>query len=60
MTFSFEEYLKKKNLSQNTIKAYLFTVKQYQSKYMLINKKNLQAYKTLWNTIICKHLSKHF
>lgn len=46
MTFSFEEYLKKKNLSQNTIKAYLFTVKQYQSKYMLINKKNLQAYKT--------------
>ena len=46
MTFSFEEYLKKKNLSQNTIKAYVFTVKQYQSKYILINKKNLQAYKT--------------
>lgn len=46
MTFSFEEYLKKKNLSQNTIKSYLFTVKQYQSKYLIINKKNLQAYKT--------------
>ena len=46
MAFSFEEYLKKKNLSQNTIKLYLFTVKQYQSKYLIINKKNLQAYKT--------------
>lgn len=46
MTFSFEEYLKKKNLSQNTIKVYLFAVKQYQSKYLIINKKNLQAYKT--------------
>jgi len=46
MAFSFEEYLKKKNLSQNTIKSYLFTVKQYQSKYLIINKKNLQAYKT--------------
>lgn len=46
MAFSFEEYLKKKNLSQNTIKSYLFTVKQYQSKYLIINKKNLQVYKT--------------
>lgn len=46
MVFSFEEYLKKKNLSQNTIKSYLFTVKQYQSKYLILNKKNLQAYKT--------------
>lgn len=46
MAFSFEEYLKKKNLSQNTIKSYLFTVKQYQSKYLIINKKNLQTYKT--------------
>ena len=46
MVFSFEEYLKKKNLSQNTIRSYLFTVKQYQSKYLILNKKNLQAYKT--------------
>lgn len=46
MVFSFEEYLKKKNLSQNTIKSYLFTVNQYQSKYLILNKKNLQAYKT--------------
>ena len=46
MAFSFEEYLRKRNLSQNTIKSYLFTVNQYQSKYLIINKKNLQAYKT--------------
>ena len=46
MVFSFEEYLKKKNLSQNTIKSYLFAVKQYQSKYLILKKKNLQAYKT--------------
>ena len=46
MVFSFEEYLKKKNLSQNTIKSYLFTVNQYQSKYLILNHKNLQAYKT--------------
>ena len=46
MVFSFEDYLKKKNLSQNTIKSYLFAVKQYQSKYLILNKKNLQAYKT--------------
>ena len=37
MVFSFEEYLKKKNLSQNTIKSYLFTVNQYQSKYLIIS-----------------------
>lgn len=46
MDFSFEKYLQKKNLSQNTIKAYLFAVKQYQSKYLVISKKNLQAFKT--------------
>ena len=46
MVFSFEEYLKKKNLSQNTIKSYLFAVNQYQAKYLILNKKNLQAYKT--------------
>lgn len=46
MDFSFEKYLQRKNLSQNTIKSYIFTVKQYQSKYLIISKKNLQAYKT--------------
>lgn len=46
MSFTFEKYLKSKNLSQNTQKVYLFTVKQYQSKYLIINEKNLQSYKT--------------
>lgn len=45
MSFSFEDYLKKKNLSQNTIKVYLFAVKQYQSKYIIVNEKNIQSYK---------------
>ena len=44
MSFTFEKYLKSKNLSQNTQKVYLFTVKQYKSKYLIVNKKNLQAY----------------
>ena len=42
----FEEYLKKQKSISKYNKAYVFTVKQYQSKYILINKKNLQAYKT--------------
>ena len=46
MSITFEKYLKSKNLSQNTQKVYLFTVKQYQSKYLIINEKNLQSYKT--------------
>ena len=46
MSFTFEKYLKSKNLSQNTQKVYLFTVQQYQSKYLIINEKNLQSYKT--------------
>ena len=46
MSFSFYDYLKKKNLSQNTIKVYLFAVKQYHSKYLIVNEKNLNSYKT--------------
>ena len=46
MSFTFEKYLKSKNLSQNTQKVYLFTVRQYQLKYLIINEKNLQSYKT--------------
>ena len=46
MSFSFYDYLKKRNLSQNTIKVYLFAVKQYQSKYLIVNEKNLKSYKT--------------
>ena len=46
MSFSFEKYLRQKNLSQNTIKVYLFTIKQYQSMFLLFNEKNLKTYKT--------------
>lgn len=46
MLFSFEEYLKKRNLSSNTAKSYLFTVNQFYSKYLRLSRKNLQAYKT--------------
>lgn len=46
MSFSFEKYLRQKNLSQNTIKVYLFAIKQYQSMFMLFNEKNLKSYKT--------------
>ncbi len=45
MAISFEQYLKDKNLAQNTIISYKFTVKQYRSKYSAITKANLQAYK---------------
>ena len=46
MSFTFEKYLKSNNLSQNTQKVYLYTVKQYQSKYLVVSEKNLQSYKT--------------
>jgi possible integrase/recombinase len=46
MLINFEKYLQNKNLSINTQKIYLFTIKQYQSKYLSISKKNLQLYKT--------------
>lgn len=45
MTQEFEEYLRRKNLSQNTISSYLWTVEYYMSHYNEINKENLLAYK---------------
>ena len=41
----FEKYLKGTNLAENTIKAYLFAVRQYNKKWDGINKKNLREYK---------------
>jgi len=46
MLYNFEKYLKQKNLANNTIKTYLFTVNQYQKLYFVVNRKNLQSYKT--------------
>lgn len=45
--WEFEEYLKKKNLSQNTISSYLYSVKYFYNNYKEINKENLLKYKGL-------------
>ena len=42
---TFEEYLRKKNLSENTIASYLWTIDFYNSHYDGISKENLLAYK---------------
>lgn len=47
MTNDFERYLRSSNLSESTIHAYLFAVKQFQSKYAVLNIKNLKMYK-MW------------
>ena len=42
---SFEEYLRKENLSDNTVEAYLWTVEYFNSHYESLCKENLLAYK---------------
>ena len=42
---TFEEYLKKSNLSDNTIDVYIWTVKYFEEHYKKINKANLLSYK---------------
>lgn len=41
----YEKYLNKKNMSDNTVKSYTWTVKNYFQKYKHITKKNLLSYK---------------
>lgn len=43
---SFETLLRQANMSQNTISAYLYAVKEFNSKFKELNKKNLLVYKT--------------
>ena len=45
MKLSFEDYLKKENLSQHTISVYLWTVDYFISNYKDFNTENLHAYK---------------
>ena len=45
LAVEFAEYLKKKNLSENTMRAYRYAVDQYMSKYGKVTKANLQKYK---------------
>ena len=42
---SFEEYLRKENLSDNTVEAYHWTVEYFNSHYESLCKENLLAYK---------------
>ena len=42
---TFEEYLRKGNLSENTITSYLWTVNYYTENYDAVSKENLLAYK---------------
>ena len=42
---TFEEHLRKSNLSENTITSYLWTVEYYHAHYDTISKENLLAYK---------------
>ena len=42
----FEEFLSQENMAKNTISAYVYAVKEFDSKYKELNKKNLLVYKT--------------
>lgn len=42
---TFEEYLRKENLSENTITSYLWTVNYFNANYDVVSKENLLAYK---------------
>ena len=42
---TFEEHLRKSNLSENTITSYLWTVQYYHDHYDSVSKDNLLAYK---------------
>lgn len=46
MTKEFERYLKKTNLSDNTVLSYTYALKQFKMQYDQVNKKNLREYKT--------------
>lgn len=46
MEKKFEEYLRQGNMAENTISAYLFTVRTYHARHKEITKRNLLVYKT--------------
>lgn len=45
MIQEFQTYLQDKNLSKNTVTSYLYALKQYNSKYDSVSRKNLRDYK---------------
>ena len=46
MITTFEVALKESQMAENTITAYLYAVKDFYSKYKMLNKNNLLLYKT--------------
>ena len=46
MITTFEEALKERQMAENTITAYLYAVKDFYSRYKVLNKNNLLLYKT--------------
>ncbi len=46
MEKEFEEYLRQCNMAENTISAYLYALKEFNSRHKELNKKNLLVYKT--------------
>lgn len=46
MEKDFEKYLRQNNLSKNTVSAYLYALREYNSKYPKLNKDNLLLFKT--------------
>lgn len=45
METKFDEYLKERNLSHNTIISYQYAIKQFESRYDHLTRKNLRDYK---------------
>ncbi len=45
MSKQFEEYLREKGLSKNTIVSYLYAIKQFNNRYTALTQKNLRDYK---------------
>lgn len=45
MEKKFEKYLRQTNMAKNTISAYLYALREYESRYKSLNKENLLLYK---------------
>lgn len=55
---TFEEYLRKENLSENTITSYLWTVNYFNVNYDVVSKENLLAYKGYGERITTRGISQ--
>ena len=55
MLDEFEKHLRQKNLSENTISAYLLTIRMYNQLSGEITKQNLLSF-TIWKTVMAREL----